>query len=77
MTVRTWGGTWNPETGQLTFAFAGMSQIEAMAVLRLAEHALVRQMTAGLPGRPGPGPPGEASGAVRAPGLVVRRADGD
>ena len=77
MTVRTWGGTWNPETGQLTFAFAGMSQIEAMAVLRLAEHALVRQMTGGMPGRPGPEGTPIASGTVRAPGLVVRRADGD
>lgn len=73
MTGRAWGGTWDPDTGRLEFAFNGMSQIEAMAVLRLAEHALVRQMTGGMPGRPGA--PAQAVGVVRAPGLIVNRAD--
>lgn len=74
MSSRAWGGTWTPETGNLTFAFNGMSQIEAIAILRLAEHALVRQMSGGMPGRPG-GLPLEPTGSVRAPGLVVNRAD--
>jgi hypothetical protein len=69
---RPWGGTWNPASGQLTFQFTGMSQVEALAVLRLAEHALIRQMTSGLPGRLG-ADPGVPVGTIRAPGLIARK----
>ena len=64
---------WQRETGQLTFAATGVSQIELLAVFRLCEHALIRQLTGGV-GRP-PEPTAAPSGGLRSPGLVARQVD--
>lgn len=67
--------SWQRETGQLTFAGQGLSQLELLAVFRLCEHALIRQIS-GAPGRPGQDPAAAPGGSVRAPGLIARKVDG-
>jgi len=62
---------WDPIVGRLSFT-ADMSPIELLAVLELAQHALVRQMAAG-PIQPTGGVAIQAA----APGYRVRRVDRD
>lgn len=76
MTKIQWGGTYDNALGQISFNFT-CSHMEALGILRMAEHAVIRQMTGGAPGHPQlpQGSPEEpvTTGVVRNPALQVRR----
>jgi len=57
---------WDPKVGSLRFE-SNMSHLELIAICRLVEHSLIKQMAAGQ------GEGRMAEGLIRQPGLAVRK----